>query len=126
MRLVLERRPDSSGLLAIVSPLIAVGLTLAAGAVMFLALGMDPVRGIAVFFLDPLSDGWALQELAVKATPLVLIAVGLSLCYLSNNWNIGAEGQYTAGAMLGGAGWRSRRTARRPDGGCFRRWLRSA
>ena len=102
MRLVLERRPDSSALLAIVSPLIAVALTLAAGAAMFAFLGMDPLRGIAVFFLDPLADGWALQELAVKATPLVLIAVGLALCYLSNNWNIGAEGQYTAGAMLGG------------------------
>ena len=100
--LVLERRADPSRLLAIVSPLLAVALTLAAGAVMFAALGIDPLRGLKVVFLDPLSDGWALQELAVKATPLVLIAVGLALCFLSNNWNIGAEGQFTAGAMLGG------------------------
>ena len=33
----------------------------------------------------------------------MLIAVGLSLCYLSNNWNIGAEGQLVMGAIFGGA-----------------------
>ncbi len=37
----------------------------------------------------------------MKATPLVLIACGLSVCYLSNNWNIGAEGQFVAGALAG-------------------------
>jgi simple sugar transport system permease protein len=99
--LVLERRADPSRLLAVASPLMAVALTLAAGAAMFAFLGIDPLEGLKVFFLDPLSDGWALQELLVKATPLVLIAVGLSLCFLSNNWNIGAEGQFTAGAMAG-------------------------
>jgi simple sugar transport system permease protein len=38
----------------------------------------------------------------VKATPLVLIAVGLSMCYLANAWNIGAEGQFLIGAITGG------------------------
>jgi simple sugar transport system permease protein len=37
----------------------------------------------------------------IKATPIVLIAVGLSVCYLSNTWNIGAEGQLIAGAIFG-------------------------
>ena len=46
--------------------------------------------------------GWSLAELAVKASPLILIAIGLSVCFLANLWNIGAEGQYIAGAMLGG------------------------
>ena len=43
-------------------------------------------------------DVWQLHELAIKAAPLILIAVGLSVCYLSNNWNIGAEGQFIVGA----------------------------
>src|SRR5205823_12327678 len=42
-----------------------------------------------------------LQEIAVKATPLVMIAIGLSLCYLANAWNIGAEGQFLIGAVAG-------------------------
>ena len=38
----------------------------------------------------------------VKATPLLLIALGLALCYRSNVWNIGAEGQYVIGAITAG------------------------
>jgi hypothetical protein len=45
-----------------------------------------------VYFVEPLTDSFTLQEIAVKATPLVMIAVGLSLCYIANIWNIGAEG----------------------------------
>ena len=58
--------------------------------------------------LQPLSDPWALQELLVKATPLALIAIGLSYCFRANLWNIGAEGQYVIGAVLGS--WLALRT----------------
>jgi simple sugar transport system permease protein len=102
MRLVLTKREDAPWWMSLLSPLIAVALTLASGAVMFLLMGLDPVKALGVYFISPISDGWALQELAIKATPLVLIAVGLSLCYLSNNWNIGAEGQFVMGAIFGG------------------------
>lgn len=102
MRLILTRRDDASPWMRLASPLLAVALTLLSGAAMFLAMGLDPLKALGVYFISPIADGWALQELAVKATPLVLIAVGLSLCYLSNNWNIGAEGQFVIGAILGG------------------------
>ena len=84
------------------SPLLAIALTLATGALLFALLGKPPVEALKIYFLDPLTDPWALQEIAVKATPLVLIAVGLSLCYLANGWNIGAEGQFLIGAICGG------------------------
>jgi simple sugar transport system permease protein len=102
MRLVLTKRDDASPWMSLISPLVAVLLTLVSGAIMFALMGLDPLRALHVYFVSPISDGWALQELAVKATPLVLIAVGLSLCYLSNNWNIGAEGQFVMGAIFGG------------------------
>src|SRR5262245_65987331 len=102
MRLALERRSERSILVALVSPLLAIALTLATGALMFALLGKPPVQALKIYFLEPLTDPWALQEIAVKATPLVLIAVGLSLCYLANVWNIGAEGQFLLGAMCGG------------------------
>ena len=101
IRLVLVKREDSSPWMNLLSPLVAVALTLASGAVMFAAMGIDPGKALGVYFLSPVADTWALQELAVKATPLVLISVGLSLCYLSNNWNIGAEGQFVMGAIFG-------------------------
>src|SRR5713101_2472684 len=101
MRLVLERRAERSTAAAIASPLIAIALTLMTMAILFAALGKNPITALLVYFVEPLTDSYSLVELAVKATPLVMIAVGLSLCYLANVWNIGAEGQFLIGAVAG-------------------------
>ena len=101
MPLVLERRSERSATIAIASPLIAIALTLATMAVLFAILGKNPVEALDVYFLEPLTDPYSLGEIAVKATPLVMIAVGLSLCYIANIWNIGAEGQFLVGAVAG-------------------------
>jgi simple sugar transport system permease protein len=107
MRVELVKRPQRSLLFSVLSPFIALGLTIVAGAIMFSILGKNPAEALYYYFVAPLSglwnpdDFWQLHELAIKAAPLILIAVGLSICYLSNNWNIGAEGQFTAGAIAG-------------------------
>ncbi|MGG7519460.1 ABC transporter permease [Allorhizobium undicola] len=101
MRIELEKRARASGFFTLVSPLLALVLTLASGAILFAALGKDPVSALYSFFIEPLTEIWSLHELAVKAAPLILIGVGLSVCYRSNNWNIGAEGQFTIGAVFG-------------------------
>jgi simple sugar transport system permease protein len=107
MRVELVKRPQHSALFSALSPFIALGLTLVAGAIMFSLLGKNPLDGLYYYFVDPLTgiwdpnNRWQLHELAIKAAPLILIAVGLSICFLSNNWNIGAEGQFIAGAMAG-------------------------
>ena len=101
MRIELERRPDVSKLFSILSPFIALGLTLVFGGIMFMMLGKDPLAALYSFFIEPLTEVWSLHELAIKAAPLILIAVGLSVCYRSNNWNIGAEGQFIMGAIAG-------------------------
>lgn len=98
--LKLEARPQASAVWTYASPLLALALTVVIGVLLFLALGKDPVRGLQVFFWEPVKSWYALGELMVKATPLLLIALGLSLCYRSNVWNIGAEGQYIVGAVL--------------------------
>lgn len=101
MRLELVRRGQPSTRMAILSPLIAVGLTLVTTFVIFSLYGVDPFRGLYIYVVAPLTEGWSREELVVKATPLILIAVGLGISYLSNNWNIGAEGQFTIGAVTG-------------------------
>src|SRR5262249_39137512 len=101
MQLVLERRAERSATIAIVSPLIAIALTLVTMTILFALLGKNPIAALGVYFIEPLTDSYSLQEIAVKATPLVMIAVGLSLCYLANVWNIGAEGQFLIGAVCG-------------------------
>src|SRR5246127_2343408 len=101
MQLVLEKRAERSAAIALISPLIAIGLTIVTMSILFAILGKNPITALGVYFIEPLTDPFSLQEIAVKATPLVMIAVGLALCYIANIWNIGAEGQFIAGAVCG-------------------------
>src|SRR5262249_23767898 len=71
-------------------------------ATLFALLGKDPLQGLTLFFVTPLSSARALGELSVKATPLLLMGLGLSLSYRANVWNVGAEGQFILGAIFGG------------------------
>jgi general nucleoside transport system permease protein len=103
MRVELVKRPQHSNLFVLMSPFIAFALTLVFGAIVFAALGKNPATGLYYYFIDPLSEIWSLHELAVKAGPLIMIAVGLCVCYRSNNWNIGAEGQFIVGGIFGSA-----------------------
>ena len=98
-RLKLEARPQPSAFWSYGSPLLALLCTVVIGVILFALLGKDPVRGLQVFFWEPIKNGYMLGELVVKATPLLLIALGLAVCFRSNVWNIGAEGQYILGAI---------------------------
>ncbi len=100
--LKLELRPQDSKVWRYASPLLALAITVALGIGLFVLLGKDPVRGLQMFFWEPLKSAYALGELMVKATPLLVIALGLAVCYRSNVWNIGAEGQFVIGAVAAG------------------------
>lgn len=105
--LVLEKRPQPSKGWIAVTPVLAVVLTMIAGGLMFAALGKNPVEAIRIIFWDPLFNAqfasYARPQLLVKAAPLILIAIGLSLGFRAGIWNIGAEGQYIMGALAGAA-----------------------
>jgi simple sugar transport system permease protein len=94
-----ELRPQDSKFWRLASPLLALVITVVLGIGLFVLLGKDPVRGLQMFFWEPLKSAYALGELMVKATPLLVIALGLAVCYRSNVWNIGAEGQFVIGAV---------------------------
>jgi ABC-type uncharacterized transport system permease subunit len=96
----LEARPEPSAFWRHASPFLALLLTVLIGVVMFVALGKDPLKGLGVFFWEPLKNAYALGELMVKAIPLLIIALGLAVCFRSNVWNIGAEGQFVMGAIF--------------------------
>ena len=98
----LEIRPQPSPFWSYASPILALLLTVAIGIALFLALGKDPVKGLQVFFWEPVRSPYAIGELLVKATPLLIIALGLAVCFRSNVWNIGAEGQFVIGALAAG------------------------
>ena len=98
----LEARPEPSSVWSFASPLLALMITVVIGIIMFVALGKDPVKGLEMFFWLPIKSGYAIGELLVKATPLLIIALGLAVCFRANVWNIGAEGQYIMGAIFAG------------------------
>ena len=95
----LQARAQPSGFWTFASPLLALLITVLLGVLLFSLLGKDPVRALQMFFWEPIKSTYALGELVVKATPLLLIALGLAVCFRSNVWNIGAEGQYIMGAV---------------------------
>jgi len=103
----LEKRPTPSAVWSWATPVLAVLLTMVAGGVLFAILGKDPLVAIRMIFWDPLfapviSDFYR-PQLLIKAGPLILIAVGLAIGFRAGVWNIGAEGQYIVGAIVGAA-----------------------
>jgi simple sugar transport system permease protein len=100
--IALELRPEPSRLLAWASPVFALSITVAVAALLFVALDRDPVKGLSMFLYEPFNGARAASEVVLKATPLALCALGLALCFRSNVWNIGAEGQFLLGAITGG------------------------
>lgn len=99
MGLKLEARLEPSRAMVVASPIIAVVATLVVGAVVFTALGFDGLGAIQQIFLSPLLSAYRWQDLLVKAAPLAIIALGLSVGFRANVWNIGAEGQYVLGGL---------------------------
>lgn len=101
----LEKRPSPSRFWQGATPVLAVVLTMIAGGLMFAALGKNPFEAIRTIFWDPLFHpqfaSYSRPQLLVKAGPLILIAIGLSLGFRAGIWNIGAEGQYIMGALFG-------------------------
>ena len=100
---MLRREPRSSHsvLAAWLAPLVALVMTFITGGLIFMAMGEDPAATLYIYFLQPLVSASGLSEVAVKAVPLVLIATGLSFGFRAGVWNIGAEGQYIFGAIVG-------------------------
>src|SRR5580692_1480978 len=101
LQLKLEPRGERSRLWTVASPIAALALTVAAAGVIFALLGRAPGEALYTFLIAPLVSDNGPPELLVKAAPLILIGVGLSLGFRAGVWNIGAEGQYILGAICG-------------------------
>lgn len=99
----LERRAEPSAVMGFASPLIAAAAMLLTGFVVCSALGSSPSEAFHIFFIEPVASLYGVGELLLKATPLMLCALGLAIGFRANVWNIGAEGQFIAGALAGGA-----------------------
>ena len=99
MRIKLEKRTAPSTFMLVATPIASVILTMLIGMLVFDAIGIDGQRAVVDIFLTPLLATYKWQDVATKATPLIIIALGLSIGNRAQIWNIGAEGQYVIGAL---------------------------
>ncbi|WP_311273912.1 ABC transporter permease [Methylobacterium sp. WCS2018Hpa-22] len=102
MRIDLSPRINRSPLMDGLAPILAFVVAVAIGGIVVAAMGRSPAAAFVTYFVAPLSEVWSLQEVALKAAPLALIAIGLAFCFRANVWNIGAEGQFVVGGLFGG------------------------
>ena len=101
MRLRLEPRKAPSLLALYGAPVAAIALTMLAGTALFTLMGFRGGTAVFQIFVEPLLEPERWPDIAVKASPLVMIATGLAIGFRANVWNIGAEGQYIVGAIAG-------------------------
>ena len=99
MRIKLEKRREPSVAMLVATPIASVLLTMLIGIVVFDLIGIKGFKAVVDIFLSPLLASYKWQDVALKAAPLVIIALGLSMGNRAQVWNIGAEGHYVIGAL---------------------------
>ncbi len=99
MRIKLEKRREPSMAMLVVTPVASVLLTMVIGVVAFDLIGINGFKAVVDIFLSPILVSYKWQDVALKAAPLIIIALGLSMGNRAQVWNIGAEGQYVIGAL---------------------------
>lgn len=98
-----KKRPQSEWISRLFDSLLPVFATLAAlliGAVMLLFLGVNPIQAYAALWDGAFGSSNAFAETLVKATPLLLVALGICISFRGDVINIGGEGQMIMGAIL--------------------------
>lgn len=98
-----KKRPQSEWISRLFDSLLPVFATLAAlllGAVMLLFLGVNPIEAYAALWDGAFGSSNAFAETLVKATPLLLVALGICISFRGDMINIGGEGQMIVGAIF--------------------------
>ncbi|MEP0981326.1 ABC transporter permease [Leptolyngbya sp. FACHB-17] len=76
-------------------------IALLLGAVLIQLSGANPLQAYGVMLAGAFGGFRQLTETLLKATPLLIIGLGMTIAFRCRVWNIGAEGQYYIGALLG-------------------------
>ena len=99
MRIVFERRLEPSRTIAILVPIASFVLALIVGGALLLAAGANPIETYKAMFDGAFGTDYGRSETLVKAVPLMLCGLAVSIAFRMKFWNIGAEGQLVMGAL---------------------------
>ena len=84
------------------APVAGVIVGLGIGALLILIAGANPLAAYAVMLHGAFGGPRQIEETLLKTAPLLLMGLGLSVAFRARVWNIGGEGQYYIGALVGG------------------------
>jgi general nucleoside transport system permease protein len=87
--------------LNVLLPIAGVVAALGVGALMLLALKVNPLTAYAALVNGAVGSKFGLTQTLVKATPLLLVGSGICIAFRANVINIGGEGQIIVGALMG-------------------------
>ncbi len=99
----LEKRLPPPVWFQVLTPIIAVFISLLISAIFILILGKNPITAFYYILKGSIGTWFAFKEMLVKAAPLILTGVAVAIAFIAKYWNIGAEGQLYAGALA--AAW---------------------
>ncbi len=80
-------------------PLLAVPVAFLIGAIMILALGVNPLEAYSALITGAFGDVSGITQTLAKATPLLLVGLGICIAFRGGVINIGGEGQLLVGAL---------------------------
>lgn len=100
MKIAIQKREQSTLASALLSSLISiVGALAFGGIVLTLISGVNPIIAYRIMTVGALGNLYAITETLVKAIPLMLLGLAVSLAFRMRFWNIGAEGQWCMGGI---------------------------
>lgn len=99
----LVRREHASRWMLLVTPLLAVLLSIIVSSILLVILDRPVLLTMHSFFIAPFENFYSITEIFLKFGPLLLIAQALAVGFRAKVWNIGAEGQMIVGAICASA-----------------------
>lgn len=99
MRVVFEKRLEVSRTAQVLVPIISLLLALIVGAILLAGVGVSPLTTYRAMLVGALGSSYAISETLVKAIPLMLTGLAVSIAFRMLFWNIGAEGQLAMGGF---------------------------
>jgi general nucleoside transport system permease protein len=103
MQIVFEKRRSVSRRAIVLVPIISFLVSLLLGAILLIASGVNPLITYAAMTRGAFGSWRSISEMLVKAIPLMLTGLGVSIAFQMRFWNIGAEGQLALGGVA--AAW---------------------
>lgn len=81
-------------------PVISIVIALAILSLVIYIIGVDPIKALYYLYFGMMGNYNYVSETLIRATPILLVSLGLAIAFTAKVWNIGAEGQLYMGGLI--------------------------